>query len=64
VPGLIAAGVGSLVFIGMSHWSGLSTAAYSLLPLELPQFSGVTWEEIGWALALGIAGALITFCIM
>ena len=64
VPGLIAGGVGSLVFIGMSHWSGLSTAAYSLVPLELPRFSGVTWEEIGWALALGVAGALITFCIM
>ena len=64
VPGLIAGGVGSLLFVGMSHWSGLSTAAYSLVPLELPRFSGVTWEEIGWALALGVAGALITFCIM
>jgi hypothetical protein len=64
VPGLIAAGVGSLIFLGMSHWSGLSTAAYSLTPLELPQFSGVTWEEIAWALALGVAGALITFCII
>jgi H+/Cl- antiporter ClcA len=64
VPGLIAGGVGSLVFIGMAHWSGLSTAAYSLVPLELPRFSGVTWEEIGWALALGVAGALITFCVM
>ena len=39
VPGLIAAGVGSLVFIGMSHWSGLSTTAYALAPIELPQFS-------------------------
>ena len=63
IPGLIAAAIGSLVFLGMSHWSGLSTAAYSLTPLELPQFSGVTWAEIGWALALGLAGALLSFCI-
>jgi H+/Cl- antiporter ClcA len=64
IPGLIASGVGSLVFIGMSHWSGLSTSAYSLAPLELPQFSSVTWGEIGWAIAMGFAGALIAFAIM
>jgi hypothetical protein len=64
IPGLIAAGVGSLVFIGMSHWSGLSTTAYSLAPLELPRFSSVTWEEIGWAIAMGVAGAVIAFAVM
>src|SRR3954447_2118728 len=64
IPGLIAAGVGSLVFIGMSHWSGLSTSAYSLTPLELPPFSSVTWEEIAWAIAMGLAGALVAFAVM
>ena len=64
IPGLIAAGVGSLVFIGMSHWSGLSTAAYSLAPLELPQFTSVTWGEIGWAIVMGLAGAFIAFAVM
>jgi H+/Cl- antiporter ClcA len=63
IPGLIAAGIGSLVFIGMANVTALSTSAYSLQPLALPHFSHVTWEEIGWTIALGLAGAAITFVI-
>jgi chloride channel protein, CIC family len=63
VPGLIAAGVGSLVFIGISNWTALSTSAYSLQPLQLPHFAHPTWSEIGWTLALGAVGALVTFVI-
>ena len=63
IPGLIAAGIGSLVFIGMANWTALSTSAYALQPLALPHFSHVTWEEIGWTIALGFAGAAITFVI-
>jgi H+/Cl- antiporter ClcA len=63
IPGLIAAGIGSLVFIGMANWTALSTSAYALQPLKLPHFAHVTWEEIAWTIALGIAGALITFVI-
>ncbi len=58
-PGLIAAGVGSLVFLGMANWTGLSTQAYSLVPLQLTPLTHITWEEIGWTLLLGIAGALV-----
>lgn len=60
LPGLIASGVGSLAFVGMSNWTGLSTEAYSLAPLELPSFSGITWELIGWTIVLGLAGAIMT----
>lgn len=60
IPGLIAAGVGSLVFIGMANWTGLDTSAYSLGALALPKFTGVTWEIIAWTIALGLAGAVIT----
>jgi H+/Cl- antiporter ClcA len=60
IPGLISAGIGSLVFVGMSNWSGLSTAAYSLVPLELEPLSAVTWEEIGWTVLLGVAAAVVT----
>jgi H+/Cl- antiporter ClcA len=60
VPGLIAAGVGSLVFVGMANWTGLSNSAYSLGALQLPHFGGVTWQEIGWTIVLGILGALLT----
>ncbi len=63
IPGLIAAGVGSLVFIGMANWTALSTSAYSLQPLALPHFDHVTWEEIGWTIAFGLAGAAVTFVI-
>jgi H+/Cl- antiporter ClcA len=60
IPGLVSAGIGSLVFIGMANFTGLNTSAYSLVPLHLPHFSGVTWEEIAWTIGLGLAGALIT----
>jgi H+/Cl- antiporter ClcA len=60
VPGLIAAGIGSLVFIGMANWTGLDTSAYSLATLHLPHFANVTWEQIGWTIVLGLAGAVIT----
>jgi H+/Cl- antiporter ClcA len=63
VPGLMAAGIGSLVFLGMANWTGLSTSAYSLVPLELPHFSHVTWEQIGWTILLGIAGAVVTMVV-
>jgi H+/Cl- antiporter ClcA len=60
IPGLIAGGVGSLVFIGMARWSGLSNAAYALVPPKLAPFSHITWQEIAWAVALGLAGAVFT----
>ncbi len=63
IPGLIAAGIGSLVFVGISNWTALDTSAYALQPLHLPHFTHPTWEEIAWTLALGAAGALITFVV-
>jgi H+/Cl- antiporter ClcA len=60
IPGLVSAGIGSLVFVGMANFTGLDTSAYSLVPLHLPHFSTVTWEEIAWTIALGLAGAVIT----
>jgi H+/Cl- antiporter ClcA len=63
IPGLIAGGIGSLVFIGMASFTGLSTSAYSLTPIQLAPFSQVTWEEIGWTIVLGLAAAGVTFVI-
>jgi chloride channel protein, CIC family len=63
IPGLIASGMGALVFTGMADWTGLSTSAYSLVPLHLTHFSTPTWAEIGWTVVLGIAAALVTFPI-
>ena len=61
IPGLIAAGIGSLVFLGMADWSGLPTSAYSLPPLHLPALGTPTVAEIAWAIALGVAAAVLTY---
>lgn len=63
IPGLIAAGIGSLVFFGMADFTGLSTSAYSLVPLKFAPFTQITWEEIGWTILLGFAAAGVTFVV-
>ncbi len=63
IPGLIAGGIGSLVFLGMADWTGLSTSAYSLAPLHLAPIGTPTPGEIGWAIVIGIAAALLTYPI-
>jgi hypothetical protein len=60
IPGLISAGIGSLIFIGMADWTGLDTSAYSLVPLHLPSFAHPTFAEIGWTLVIGVVAALLT----
>ena len=52
VPGLLAAGVGSLVFIGLDAWTGLGT--FSLAIPGLPHVGSPTASEFGWALAIGV----------
>ena len=64
LPGLLAAGIGSLVFIGMGDWSGLSTSAWALNPFSLPTFSGPGWGDFGWTIVLAIAAALVVFVIV
>jgi len=57
VPGLLAAGVGSLVFIGLDAWTGLGT--FSLAIPGLPPFGRPDVAEFGWALVIGVAAALV-----
>ena len=52
VPGLLAAGVGSLVFTGLNAWTGLGT--FSLAIPGLPHVGAPTLGEFGWALAIGV----------
>ncbi|MFH9469085.1 chloride channel protein [Streptomyces clavifer] len=56
VPGLLASGIGSLVFIGLGSWTGLGT--YSLKLPHVPHAPQPTLAEFGWAVALGLAAAL------
>ena len=55
VPGLLAAGVGSLVFIGLDAWTGLGT--FSLAIPGLPHVGSPTGAEFSWAVAIGVMAA-------
>lgn len=57
VPGLLAAGIGSLIFIGLGHWTGLGP--FSLALPNLPHFGTPDAAEFGWALVIGVAAAAV-----
>jgi H+/Cl- antiporter ClcA len=57
VPGLLAAGIGSLIFIGLDSLTGLGT--FSLAIPHLPHLGSPTVGEFGWALVIGVAAALL-----
>ncbi len=57
VPGLLASGVGALIFVGMDAWTGLGT--FSLSIPGLPHFGRPDFAEFGWALVIGVAAAII-----
>lgn len=56
VPGLLAAGIGSLIFVGLGHWTGLGS--FSLAIPGLPRVSTPTAAEFGWAVVIGVVCAL------
>ncbi len=64
LPGLMAAGVGSLVFIGMGEWSGLSTSDYALQPITLPAYGGPTVSSFVWTVVLAVAAAVVVFAVL
>jgi H+/Cl- antiporter ClcA len=55
VPGLLGAGIGALVFVGIGTLTGLGT--FSLAIPTLPTASHPTWAELVWAVALGLVAA-------
>ncbi|MFF3411007.1 chloride channel protein [Streptomyces sp. NPDC002742] len=57
VPGLLAAGVGALIFTGLGSWTGLGT--YSLVIHQVPHADRPDIAGFGWALAIGVAAALL-----
>ncbi|CAM5650638.1 chloride channel protein [Streptomyces viridifaciens] len=57
VPGLLAAGIGSLVFLGLGSWTGLGT--YSLTLTDVPHADRPDLPGFGWALVIGVAAALL-----
>jgi H+/Cl- antiporter ClcA len=64
VPGLLAAGIGTLVSIGVGSFTGLSTSAYALGTLSLSAAPRPTAAAFGWTIALAMAIALATSQLM
>jgi H+/Cl- antiporter ClcA len=63
VPGLLASAIGSLVWIGMGAWTGISTSEISIGALHLPAFARPDIADFGWTILLAAAVAVGTFAI-
>ena len=61
LPGLLASGVGALVFVGLDSWTGLGS--FSLALTTVPPAAAPTVATMSWALAVGAAGALLGWAI-
>jgi H+/Cl- antiporter ClcA len=57
LPGLLASGVGALMFVGLDALTGLGT--FSLSVPGLPHFARPDVAEFGWALVIGVAAAVL-----
>ena len=56
-PGLLAAGVGSLIFIGLDNWTGLGT--FSLSVPDIPAAGSPGVSEFLWAIVIGVIAAIL-----
>lgn len=64
VPGLLGAGIGTLVSLGMGSFTGLSSSAYALGPLPLTQAPHLKLEQFGWTIALALVVGMVTSLVM
>jgi H+/Cl- antiporter ClcA len=63
LPGLLASGIGSLVWIGMGSWTGLNTDEISIGSLDLPAYARPDAADFAWTIPLAVAVAVVTFVI-
>ena len=61
LPGLLASGIGALVFVGLGNWTGLGS--FSLALTSVPPAAPPTLASLAWALVIGAAGALLGWLI-
>ncbi len=61
LPGLLASGMGALVFVGLNSWTGLGT--FSLALPSVPPAVNPTVASMAWALVIGVIGALLGWVI-
>jgi H+/Cl- antiporter ClcA len=63
IPGLVGAGIGALVSLGIGSFTGLSSSAYALGPLPLPVFHHPTAGNFAWTIALAFVIAVVAHLI-
>ena len=61
LPGLLAAGIGALIFVGLDAWTGFGT--FSLAVPNLPKYSHPDLAQFGWALVLAPVAAVLGVAI-
>jgi H+/Cl- antiporter ClcA len=64
LPGLLAAGIGTLIAIGLGSWSGLSTSSFALTPFSVPSFGHPDIAQFGWTIALALLVAIVGQAMM
>lgn len=65
VPGLLGAGIGTLLAIGLGSWTGLNRSHISLGPIQgLPAYAHPTIAQFGWTILLALAIAVIAHLIL
>src|SRR5215212_7052191 len=57
VPGLLASGIGTLVFIGLDAWTG--EGVFSFVLPDLPSFTRPDIAQFAWAIGIGLAAAVL-----
>jgi H+/Cl- antiporter ClcA len=57
LPGLLAAGIGSLIFVGLDSLTGLGPVSLALP--DLPPFARPDLAQFGWAIVIGLAAAVL-----
>jgi H+/Cl- antiporter ClcA len=57
MPGLVAAGIGALIFVGLDTLTGFGT--FSLAVPNIPSFTTPTVAEFLWAIGIGVAAAVV-----
>jgi len=61
LPGLLASGIGALVFVGLDNWTGLGN--FSLALTSVPPAVDPTLATLAWALPMGATAALLGWVI-
>ena len=57
LPGLLAAGIGALIFVGLHNWTGFGTFSLSLP--DLPPAGAPDVAQFGWAIAIGLVAPFL-----